>query len=75
MSTLDHLTKGRVGWNIVTGYLNSAAKGAGMDAQSAHDLRYEIAEAYIELMYKLWEGSCHTPGPSGEGMNTAFQFS
>jgi alkanesulfonate monooxygenase len=57
MSTLDHLTKGRVGWNIVTGYLDSGAKGAGMDAQSAHDLRYEIAEEYMELMYKLWEGS------------------
>jgi alkanesulfonate monooxygenase SsuD/methylene tetrahydromethanopterin reductase-like flavin-dependent oxidoreductase (luciferase family) len=29
ISTLDHLTKGRIGWNIVTGYLNSAAKGLG----------------------------------------------
>ena len=29
MSTLDHLTKGRIGWNIVTGYLDSAAKGMG----------------------------------------------
>ena len=32
MSTLDHLTRGRIGWNIVTGYLNSAAKGVGMDS-------------------------------------------
>ena len=31
MSTLDHLTDGRIGWNIVTGYLDSAAKGAGRD--------------------------------------------
>jgi hypothetical protein len=29
MSTLDHLTGGRVGWNIVTGYLDSAARGMG----------------------------------------------
>jgi len=57
MSTLDHLTNGRIGWNIVTGYLNSAAKGSGLDAQSAHDLRYEIAEEYVEITYKLWEGS------------------
>jgi FMN-dependent oxidoreductase (nitrilotriacetate monooxygenase family) len=57
MSTLDHLTKGRVGWNIVTGYLDSAAKGSGAAAQSAHDLRYEIADEYMEVMYKLWEGS------------------
>jgi FMN-dependent oxidoreductase (nitrilotriacetate monooxygenase family) len=57
MSTLDHLTKGRVGWNIVTGYLNSAAKGVGLTGQSAHDLRYDVAEEYMEVMYKLWEGS------------------
>jgi FMN-dependent oxidoreductase (nitrilotriacetate monooxygenase family) len=57
MSTLDHLTKGRIGWNIVTGYLNSAAKGVGLDEQSTHDLRYDIAEEYMELVYKLWEGS------------------
>ena len=57
MSTLDHLTKGRVGWNIVTGYLESAAKGAGLDKQSAHDLRYDIADEYMQVVYKLWEGS------------------
>jgi long-chain alkane monooxygenase len=57
MSTLDHLTKGRVAWNVVTGYLDSAAKGVGLDAQCAHDLRYEIADEYMEVVYKLWEGS------------------
>jgi FMN-dependent oxidoreductase (nitrilotriacetate monooxygenase family) len=57
MSTLDHLTKGRVGWNIVTGYLESAAKGAGLDKQGAHDLRYDIADEYMQIVYKLWEGS------------------
>ena len=57
MSTLDHLTRGRVGWNIVTGYLDSAARGMGMDAQHDHDTRYEIAEEYMEAVYKLWEGS------------------
>jgi alkanesulfonate monooxygenase SsuD/methylene tetrahydromethanopterin reductase-like flavin-dependent oxidoreductase (luciferase family) len=35
MSTLDHLTDGRIGWNIVTGYLNSAAKGVGLDTQTS----------------------------------------
>jgi FMN-dependent oxidoreductase (nitrilotriacetate monooxygenase family) len=57
MSTLDHLTKGRIGWNIVTGYLESAAKGAGRDKQSGHDLRYDIADEYMQIVYKLWEGS------------------
>jgi len=57
MSTLDHLTEGRIGWNIVTGYLNSAAKGAGQAQQRSHDTRYDIAEDYMALVYKLWEQS------------------
>jgi FMN-dependent oxidoreductase (nitrilotriacetate monooxygenase family) len=57
MSTLDHLTRGRAGWNIVTGYLDSAARGTGLDAQTAHDLRYDIADEYMQVVYKLWEGS------------------
>jgi FMN-dependent oxidoreductase (nitrilotriacetate monooxygenase family) len=56
-STLDHLTGGRVGWNIVTGYLESAAKAIGLDNQLPHDRRYDQAEEYLQLMYKLWEGS------------------
>jgi FMN-dependent oxidoreductase (nitrilotriacetate monooxygenase family) len=57
MSTLDHLTKGRVGWNIVTSYLESGARNIGMDGQIRHDNRYDIADEYMEVLYKLWEGS------------------
>src|ERR1700687_4316746 len=57
MSTLDHLTKGRAGWNIVTGYLNSAAAGMGLTVQPRHEQRYEIAEEYMQVVYQLWEGS------------------
>ena len=57
MSTLDHLTSGRIGWNIVTGYLDSAARAAGRPAQTAHDDRYDMADDYMEAVYKLWEGS------------------
>jgi FMN-dependent oxidoreductase (nitrilotriacetate monooxygenase family) len=57
MSTLDHLTEGRVGWNIVTGYLDSAARGAGKEKQTAHDDRYDVADEYMEVVYKLWESS------------------
>src|SRR5215472_15681066 len=46
MSTLDHLTGGRVGWNIVTGYLDSAARGMGLTAQPDHDGRYDAADEY-----------------------------
>ena len=57
MSTLDHLTDGRIGWNVVTGYLDSAAKGSGQNGQRPHDERYAVAEDYMEVVYKLWEGS------------------
>ncbi|CAH2895722.1 MAG: Coenzyme F420-dependent N5,N10-methylene tetrahydromethanopterin reductase and related flavin-dependent oxidoreductases [uncultured Paraburkholderia sp.] len=57
MSTLDHLTKGRVGWNIVTGYLDSAARGMGLAQQISHDDRYDRADDYMDVVYKLWEQS------------------
>ncbi len=57
MSTLDHLTKGRVGWNIVTGYLDSAARNLGLDRQLGHDDRYDLADEYLDVVYKLWEHS------------------
>ena len=56
-STLDHLTKGRIGWNIVTGYLDSGARGMGLPANRAHDDRYDAAEDFLTAAYKLWEGS------------------
>ena len=56
-STLDHLTDGRVGWNIVTGYLDSAARAMGLPAQLAHDARYDAAEEFMATAYALWEGS------------------
>ena len=57
MSTLDHLTGGRIGWNIVTGYLDSAARAMGQAQQMAHDDRYDLADEYMDAVYALWEGS------------------
>ena len=57
ISTLDHLTRGRIGWNIVTGYLDSAARNLGLSAQLAHDERYDLADEYLDVVYKLWERS------------------
>jgi FMN-dependent oxidoreductase (nitrilotriacetate monooxygenase family) len=56
-STLDHLTNGRISWNIVTGFQDSAARAMGLDQQREHDQRYDMAEEYMEVVYKLWEGS------------------
>jgi FMN-dependent oxidoreductase (nitrilotriacetate monooxygenase family) len=56
-STVDHLSEGRVAWNIVTSYLDSAARNHGLKEQIPHDERYAIAHEYMEVVYKLWEGS------------------
>lgn len=56
ISTLDHLTRGRLGWNIVTGFLESAAKAKG-EKLMAHDDRYAVAEDFMGVVYKLWEQS------------------
>lgn len=55
--SLDHLTQGRIGWNIVTGYLDSAERLIGKRALTDHDLRYDQAEEFLELCYKFWQDS------------------
>ncbi|MDR2099572.1 MAG: LLM class flavin-dependent oxidoreductase [Campylobacteraceae bacterium] len=57
IATADHYTKGRVGWNIVTSYLESGARNVGDNGLNRHDNRYEVAEEYLEVIYKLLEGS------------------
>ncbi|KQX23246.1 MULTISPECIES: LLM class flavin-dependent oxidoreductase [unclassified Sphingomonas] len=56
LSTLDHLTRGRLSWNVVTGILASTARAMGVEPVP-HDRRYELASDYMELVYKLWEES------------------
>jgi long-chain alkane monooxygenase len=57
LTTLDHLTDGRIGWNIVTSALDSAARNLGAGRQLPHDERYARADEFMEVVYKLWEGS------------------
>ncbi|KAK8867334.1 Dimethyl-sulfide monooxygenase [Apiospora arundinis] len=56
-STLDHFTGGRFGWNIVTSWKKAAFKAIGIDTPIEHDQRYEQADEYLRVLYKLWEGS------------------
>ena len=57
-STLDHLTDGRIGWNIVTSLLDSAARNIlGRSRQIPHDERYARAQEFVDVTYKLWVGS------------------
>lgn len=57
LTTLDHLTNGRIGWNVVTSALDSAARNLGYDQQLPHDERYARAGELMDVVYKLWEGS------------------
>jgi FMN-dependent oxidoreductase (nitrilotriacetate monooxygenase family) len=78
-SSLDHVTNGRIAWNIVTSYSNSSARAMGLDNILPHDERYAIAEEYMEVMYRLWEG-CWEDGAQVFDINkgpfgTAYDFS
>ncbi|MBA4025066.1 MAG: FMN-dependent monooxygenase [Gordonia sp.] len=53
-STLDHMSQGRIGWNVVTSVSQSDARNFGLDAQLAHDTRYDRADEFLEVAYKLW---------------------
>jgi FMN-dependent oxidoreductase (nitrilotriacetate monooxygenase family) len=57
-ATLDHLTGGRIGWNIVTGgSANTVAEMFGHTEMVKHDDRYDQADEYLDLAMTLWEGS------------------
>lgn len=51
---LDHITKGRVGWNLVTSQTDFEAFNHGMDGLPPHDVRYEKADEFAEVMDKLF---------------------
>jgi long-chain alkane monooxygenase len=55
LSTVDSLTRGRVGWNIVTSSEKNAAANFGMDALLPPTQRYDIADEYVELTKQLWD--------------------
>ncbi|SNB70929.1 FMN-dependent oxidoreductase, nitrilotriacetate monooxygenase family [Arboricoccus pini] len=57
LSSLDHYTNGRIGWNIVTSYLTNGFQNFGYDGIVPHDERYRWAQEYLDVAYKLWEHS------------------
>jgi FMN-dependent oxidoreductase (nitrilotriacetate monooxygenase family) len=56
-STLDHLSRGRAGWNIVFSNTPAAARAYGRERPLTSDEYYALADEYIDVAYKLWEGS------------------
>jgi FMN-dependent oxidoreductase (nitrilotriacetate monooxygenase family) len=57
VSTLDHASNGRIAWNIVTNALENGARNFGLEELTGHDERYRWADEYLDVLYKLWEGS------------------
>jgi FMN-dependent oxidoreductase (nitrilotriacetate monooxygenase family) len=54
-ATIDHLSRGRLGWNIVTSAEDRSAQNFGMDKLYEHDLRYDMADEYVDLVCQLWD--------------------
>ena len=55
MASLDQVSSGRAGWNMVTGSSDFAARNYGMEQLPDHDLRYDMADEYIDLVGQLWD--------------------
>ena len=55
VATLDQVSDGRIGWNAVTGSSDFAAMNFGMPGMPEHDLRYDMADEYMEVCKGLWD--------------------
>jgi FMN-dependent oxidoreductase (nitrilotriacetate monooxygenase family) len=55
MTTLDHLTDGRAGINVVTSVTHRVAQNFGYDEHLPHDERYKMAAEWMEVATKLWD--------------------
>lgn len=55
LSTIDYLSGGRVGWNIVTGHLRGEHRALGFRDVMEHDRRYDAADEFMEVCYRLWD--------------------
>lgn len=56
-ATLDHLTRGRIGWNVVNSYQRSAMRNVAGTDLLPHDERYDRADEFMDVVYDLWESS------------------
>ena len=55
LSTLDHITEGRIGWNVVNSINTAEARNFGREQLLPHDERYDLADEYMEVCNRLWE--------------------
>jgi FMN-dependent oxidoreductase (nitrilotriacetate monooxygenase family) len=55
INTMDHMSRGRTGWNIVTSSSHRAAQNYGRDQQVEHDMRYDMADEFFDVACQLWD--------------------
>ncbi len=55
VGTLDQVSGGRAGWNMVTGSSDFSGQNFGLDRLPEHDTRYDMAAEYIDVVTKLWD--------------------
>ncbi|WP_336767555.1 LLM class flavin-dependent oxidoreductase [Pantoea endophytica] len=71
-TTLDHLSNGRIAWNVVTSMLDSAARNLGLTQQIPHDERYDRAQEFLDITGKLWEGSWEEDAVRRDKQNSVY---
>ncbi len=54
-ASLDHLSSGRAGWNVVTSWLEGSAENFSKSEHYAHDVRYRLADEYLDVVQGLWD--------------------
>ena len=55
LMSIDHLSGGRAGWNVVTSPLEGSAKNFSKDKHPEHSLRYDIADEHLQVVQGLWD--------------------
>lgn len=53
-ATLDHLSRGRIAWNVVTSVNEGEAHNHGLDTHLEHDARYDAADEFMRATFHLW---------------------
>lgn len=55
VASLDHISHGRMGWNVVTSMFDAEARNHGFDAMPDHAWRYARAEEFVDVVLRLWD--------------------
>jgi alkanesulfonate monooxygenase len=56
LASIDHISKGRAGWNVVTSGMDSEAFNFGLNEQVTNEQRYERAREFLDVVLNLWDG-------------------